>query len=194
MRLQRLRLEFRVELAAKVIRMIRDLADLHISAVGRFAGNLQATSSEHILKFAIELKPMPMPFADCQRSISLLRETARLQHAGPRTQPHRAAQFVDALQFSQLVNHPMRRYRIELGGIGVLQAADIARIFDHHGLHSQTNAEIRHFLDAREFNGVDHPLNAALAKTPRHQDAIVSFEFAFQLALFEMPQPQSSGY
>ena len=44
-----------------------------------------------------------------------------------RAQPHGAAQFVDALQLAQLVNHAMRRGGIEFGGIGVLHAAHVAR-------------------------------------------------------------------
>ena len=31
---------------------------------------------------------------------------------------------------------------IELGGIGVLEAADVARELDHHGLHAQADAEV----------------------------------------------------
>src|SRR5438270_5922598 len=46
-RLERLRLEFRMELAAEVIRMIFDLADLDIRVVGRLAGNLQPTARQH---------------------------------------------------------------------------------------------------------------------------------------------------
>src|SRR5665213_237907 len=124
MRFQRLRLELRMELATEIVRMPRDLTDFDVRAVRRFARNLQPVRREDFLKFPIEFEAMAVAFTDLRRAIGLLRETSGFQHAGPRAQPHGAAQFVDALQFSQLVNHAMRRDRIELGGICLLYTSD----------------------------------------------------------------------
>src|SRR6185437_8995280 len=102
MRFERLRLEFRMELAAEVIRMICDLANLDVHAVRRFARDPEAVRSQNFFELAIEFEAMPMPFADFSRPVRLLGKRAGLQHAGPRAQPHSAAQFVDAFQLAQL--------------------------------------------------------------------------------------------
>jgi len=46
------------------------------------------------------------------------------------------------------------------------------REFDDHGLHAQADAEVGHFPLAREADGLDHALDAALAKPAWHQDPI----------------------
>ena len=49
----------------------------------------------------------------------------------------------------------------------------------------EANAEIRHLPHARELDGVNHALDAALAESARHQDAVVLFQLALQPALLE---------
>src|ERR1039458_5152112 len=73
----------------------------------------------------------------------------------------------------------MRRSRIEFGGIRLLQAANVARKLDHHGLHAQADAEIRDLILAGVANSVQHAIDAALAETAGHQDAVVAFQLPF---------------
>src|SRR5579864_1245850 len=73
----------------------------------------------------------------------------------------------------------MRRGWVELGRVGALETANVARVFDHHGLHSQTDAEIRHLVLARKLDRVDHAFDAALAKSARHENAVVLLERSF---------------
>src|ERR1035438_2083107 len=119
-----------------------------------------------------------MTLGDFRLSVRLLRETAGLQFAGPRAQAHRAAQFVDAFQLAQFVDDAMRRAGIELAGVGVFQAADVAGVFDHRALHPQANAEVWNLPRARVLDRVDHAGNAALAESAGHQDAVAVFELA----------------
>ena len=77
----------------------------------------------------------------------------------------------------------MRRGRIELAGVGVVQPADVARKLDAGRLHAQADAEIRNFLLARVADGVQHALDAALAEAARHQDAVVVFELRLVIAI-----------
>ena len=67
MRLQRLRLELRMELAPDKVRMIRQLHHLHVSPVRRRSGNPQAGRNHRLFVFAIEFVTMPVPLADLQR-------------------------------------------------------------------------------------------------------------------------------
>src|ERR1017187_5418939 len=84
-----------------------------------------------------------------------------------------------ALQLAQLEDHPMRRSRIEFGGIRLLQAANVARKLDDHGLHAQADAQIRDLILAGVANSVQHAIDAALAETAGHQDAVVAFQLPF---------------
>ena len=77
---------------------------------------------QHGFVFAIEFVAMAMALADFGLSVSPAREAVFGQQAGIRAQAHGAAELVDALQLAQLVNHAIRRGRIELGGIGRARA------------------------------------------------------------------------
>jgi len=59
MRLQRLRLELRMELAAQHPGMLGDLANLDVSLVGRLAGDAQPAGGQTLLVFAVEFVAMP---------------------------------------------------------------------------------------------------------------------------------------
>src|SRR5439155_19167241 len=98
--------------------------------------------------------------------------------AGPAAQPHGTAQIVDAFQFAQLEDHPVRRPGIEFGGVRGLQSAYVARVFNHHGLHAQADSEIRDCALARVADGVEHAVNAALAEAAGHQDAVVASQLS----------------
>jgi len=115
MRLQRLRLELRMELAAEEVRMARDFHDLDISCVGRGAAQPQSAASKQRFVLAIELVPVPVPLADLRRSaVGLGSQRILLQDAGPRAQPHGAAHLFHTQQFTQLVNDAVLRGRVEL--------------------------------------------------------------------------------
>ena len=66
--------------------------------------------------------------------------------------------------------------RAELGRVGILDAAQVARRFDHGHLHAEADAEIRHVAFARELRGLDLSFRAALAEAAGHQDAVDVFE------------------
>src|SRR6185436_15053228 len=73
-------------------------------------------------------------------------------------------------------NHTIGRSLVELGGIRLLQPADVARELDHHGLHSQADPEIRDLVFARVADGLQHSLDSAASKSARNQDAVEGFE------------------
>src|SRR5271156_6117258 len=123
MRLQRLRLEFRMELASDEKRMPRNLDDLHVSAVRSRTGNAQPGSHHRLFVLAIKFVTMPVPLADLRLPIHFVSQRSGLELAWPCPQPHGAAQFFHTSQFAQLVNHAMRGSRIELARVGIRQSA-----------------------------------------------------------------------
>src|SRR5579859_4900071 len=178
MRLHGLRLELGMELAAEKPGMVGYLADLDVGLVGSFPGDFEAAGFERLFVFAVELVAVAVALADFSHSIGTVRETILGQHAGPRAEAHRSAQLVHALQLAQLENHAVGRGWIELGGIGALEAADVARVLDHHGLHAQADTEIGNFVLARVADRVDHAFDATLTEAAGHQDTVVLVERA----------------
>src|SRR5579884_4073049 len=171
MRLQRLRFELRMELAAEIPGVILEFADLDIGGVRRLSRDAQAVAGKPLLEIAVELVAVTMALADLRRAVGLRGEASFGQLARVRAQAHGAAQLIHALQLTQFVDHAMRRRGIELGGIGALHSADVARELDHHRLHAEANSEVRNLLLAREANGIDHAFDAALAESARHQNS-----------------------
>src|SRR5579871_5831210 len=60
MRLQRLRFEFRVELASEEPRMVRHFHDFNVHTIRRAARNAETSACERLVKFAIKFVPMSM--------------------------------------------------------------------------------------------------------------------------------------
>src|SRR5689334_12156122 len=161
-RLERFGFEFRMELAPEIPGMIRKLTDLDVNSIRRLAGDTEAAFDQALFMLAIEFVAMPMPFADLRHAIGLARAAALSQHARIGAQTHGAAEFIHALQLAQLVNHAVGRGWIELSGIGVLHSAYVSCKLDHHGLHAETNAEIRNPVFASIPDRRNHSFNAAL--------------------------------
>src|SRR5712671_7606648 len=124
--------------------------------------------------FAVEFIAVAMALADFELAVSLMRKRSGLQLARPRAEPHGTAHFVHAQQFAQFVNHAIRRLRIELGAVRLLQACNISSVFNRRALHAQANAEEGNFVLASKLNGINHALNAALAESARNQDTVVA--------------------
>src|ERR1035437_7396623 len=168
--------ELGMELAAQIPRMVGEFADFDVGIVRRLAGDLEARRLQALFVFAIELVAVAMALVDFARAVGVVCHTALAQAASPASQPHGAAQLVDTLEFAEFEDDAMRRARIELGGIGGLQSAHIAREFDHQGLHAEADPEVRHLAFARELDGVEHAVDAALAEAAGHQNAVVIFQ------------------
>src|SRR5579859_6878343 len=172
MRLQRLRFEFRMELAAQKVRMVGKFHDLYISPIGSCAGKLQPRPGQDSLILPVELIAVAMPFTDLGGAVCFGGQTVESELARPRTQTHGAAQFVDAAQLPQLVNDAMGSAGIELAGIRVFKPTDVAGEFYAGRLHAEADAKIGDFVFAGITNSVQHAFNAAFAETAGNQDAI----------------------
>src|SRR4029077_13567524 len=161
-----------MELAGEKPGVVRSLDDFHIFSIRGAASDAEPGSGERFFVFAIKFVPVPVTFADFRGSVSSVGRGIFLDLAGPGAEAHGAAHFVHAEQLAQLVNHAMRRLRIEVGAVRAGEPRNVARIFNRRALHSQTYAEKRNLVRARIFDRVDHSLNAALAKSAGDQDTV----------------------
>src|SRR5580698_315366 len=183
MRLERLRLEFRMELAADKMRMVGQLHHLHVSSIGGRTGDAQSRRRQRPFILAVEFITMPVALADFGRPINPVRQRVWLDLARPRAKTHRAAKLFNAAQFAQFVDHPMRRCRIELARVCLGQSHHIARKLDASRLHAQANSEIWDFLFARITNRDQHAFDTSLAESARNQYPVIAFKLCFN-ALF----------
>src|SRR6516162_10237141 len=117
-----------------------------------------------------------MAFADFALTVSFVREGAGFQPAGPSAEPHRPTHFVNAEEFAEFVNDAVGRLRFEFRAVRLRQSRSIAGVFNSGALHAEADSEEGDFMLAGELDGVDHTLNAALAKTTRNQNAVVAFQ------------------
>src|SRR5215470_19743490 len=101
MRFERLGLEFRMELAAEEPGMLGGFDDLDVVLVGRAPGNLESGRNQGLFMLAVEFIAVAVPLADLELAVGLGCKRTRLELAGPGSQAHGAAHFVDAQQFAQ---------------------------------------------------------------------------------------------
>src|ERR1700730_9158815 len=162
-----------MELAAEKPGMVGRLDDFDVILVRSPARDAQAGAGEDFLVVAVELVAMPVPLVNFELAVGAMRERAQLELASPGAEAHGAAHLVDAQQLAQLIDHAMRRLRIEFRAIGLLEFGDVASVFNGRALHAQADPEERNLMLAGVANGVDHPGNAALSEPPRDQNPAV---------------------
>src|SRR5271166_6565882 len=165
-----------MKLAPDEMRVVRQLHDLDVSAIGRRTGNPQACGYHRLFVLAIEFVTMAMPLADLQLAVDLVRQRAGLNFAGPRTQTHGAAKFFYTAQLAQFVDYAMRSRRIEFARICIRQADHVARELHTGGLHSQANPEVRNFFLTSITDCDQHPLDTTLPETARNQNSVVTLK------------------
>src|SRR5215475_9498567 len=176
MRLEWLRLKFRMELAANEMRMISQFYHFDISAIRCRSRNAQAGRRHRLFVFPIEFITMAMPLADFTLFVNAKCQCVGLDLASPCAQAHCAAEFFHPPQLTQLVNHTMRRCGVEFTGISLSQTNYIARKFNTRCLHSQANAEVRHLVLTCIADRDQHTLNTAFAEPTRNENSVVAFE------------------
>src|SRR4030088_1487933 len=119
---------------------------------------------------------MPVTLADFGLAVNPVSQRVGLDLASPRAQPHGTSEFLHPAQFAQLVDHAMGCRRIEFAGVRLCQSNHIAGKFNTCSLHAQTNTEVRNLFLPRITDSNQHPLDAALAKTPWDENSVVTFE------------------
>src|SRR5216684_2785516 len=121
---------------------------------------------------------MPMTLTDFPLAVNPVSQRVRLDLASPGAQTHGTSKFLHAAQFAQLVNHAMRRRRIEFAGVCLRQSNHVAGKFNAGSLHAQTDAEVRNLFLPGITDSDQHPLDTAFAKTTRDENSVVTFELS----------------
>ena len=113
-----------------------------------------------VLVGGVDLVAVPVALGDFGRAVNCPDLAAARQQSGIRAEPHGAAEIAAGAALLQLVAfHPFGHqadHRLARGaefrGIGVLDAAEIARRLDHRHLHAEADAEIRNLALAGELD------------------------------------------
>src|SRR6185437_6954727 len=192
-RLEGLRFQLGVELHADEPGVTGDLDDLGQFAVGRHAGEAQPLVLETALVVDVDLVAVAMTLADIGGAIELAHPTARRQHRLVGAEPHRAAEIaVRPAPLELVAAHPFRHqpdHRVsagtKLGRARLRQVGEMTCRLDDGHLHAEADAEIGHPTLAGEARRFDLALGAALAKPPRHQNAVDAFEMLDRVLLLE---------
>src|SRR5579859_994 len=180
MRLERLRLQFRMELHADEPGMVRELDDLGQHAVRRHAGELQARRLQPLLVADVHFIAMTVAFRNVGGAIGVGDPAVGGQDRLVSAESHRATQvavgrtllqFVAAGPFGHQANDWLVG-RAELSRARLGQPREIARCLDHRHLHAEADTEERHVALAGELHRLDLALGATLAEAARHQDAV----------------------
>src|SRR3989344_1024468 len=188
MRLQRACFQFRMELRAEEERMLffRKFGYLHELPVRRRAREHEPRFGELRDIFRIHFKAVTMPLGYLLLPIRLLRDGTGLELARIGSQAHGAAVVLLGELLSlirQYHDDGVRRLRIDLGRVGILEARDMPRVFHRKQLHAVAEAEIRDLVLAGEPYRVDLPLDAGFAESARDEDAVVLRELLHLLRI-----------
>ena len=158
--------------------------DLRQDAVGRHAGKAHAALLEPALIGGVDLVAVAVTLGDFGLAVDLGHPAAAREHRRISAKPHGAAeiaahrallQFVPFQPLRHKADHRLRS-RAELGRVGFLDAAQIARSLDNRHLHAEADTEIRNVALARKARRLDLAFGAALAEAARHQNAVDLFE------------------
>ena len=124
-------LELRMELATDEPGMIHYFHHFREAVVRGVSHDPHAIGSQRLLIFPVEFVTVAVALRDLGLTIGLNRPRVGIEDAGLGSQAHGADQIIDASQFPQLVDDTMGCGGIELGTMGLFQAASVAGKFNH---------------------------------------------------------------
>src|SRR5499427_3665363 len=180
MRLKRPRFQLRMELDANEPGMIVILDNFRQDPVGRHARKTHAPLLEAAFVCRVDFVAVAVALGDFSRAINLRHSAYAGQDRIISAKPHGAAEVAARAALLQLIafepfghqsDHRLGRLA-ELRGIGVFDAAQIARGFHNRHLHAKADPEIRHVPFARELCCLDLSLGAALTESARNENAV----------------------
>src|SRR4029078_961122 len=150
MRLERPRLQLRMELHAEKPGMVFVFDDLRQDPVGRHSGKTHAALFEASLIRSVDFVTAAMTFRNFGCPIYLRHTTAAREHCIVGAEPHGAAALAAPAPFLRLIAlEPLRHQaddrlgcRAEFCRVCVLDATQIARGLEYRHLHSAANPDL----------------------------------------------------
>src|SRR5436309_2991430 len=161
-----------MELAGHEVRVVLDLDDLDQLLLRPDARDQQPVLLERLEVVVVDLVAVAVALADDPLAVERRRAAAVAEQDRIEAEAHGATLVGERPLLGQQIDHEVRGVGSELGRVGALQAAHVARVFDYRALHAEADAEVRHALLARVAHRLDLALDAAVAEAARHQDAV----------------------
>ena len=169
---------FGVELCAYVPALLGYLDDFHKVGSRVDARTLHALGFKLLQIGIVELITMAMSFPDERYfSVGFPYATAFHQFAFVGTQTHGASHLRDVLLFLHHVNHVVGRRSVHFAAVGILVTQHIARKFDNHHLHAQTDAEGGDVVRATVFGCNDLPFDTSCAEAGADDETCQACQF-----------------
>eukprot|EP00978_Attheya_sp_CCMP212_P010348 scaffold24995_cov46-Attheya_sp.AAC.2 len=199
--MERTALEFRMILAGDIVRVLLrvEFCHLHAGSCRVPSYKFQAGVVNDGCQFGIHLVAMPVPFLDGiltaieflnfaaeNRLIIITTVLAWQKLGGAFSKTHGPAHFSGVHLGHENDSRVLRGF-IELGRICSGPSHDVARIFHHHCLKSQTNAQVWFFVHPTIFSRLEFSLKAPITEPSRHNDPIRRFEKAPGSVLVLLP-------
>src|SRR5262249_12461770 len=170
MRIPGARAELRVELAGHEPWVIGQLDDLDELLVRPDAGDAEAPLLERVEIVVVDLEAVPMPLLDHALPVRSRGGAPFPQHDRVEPEAHRAALVLDVALLGQKVDHVVARRRIELCRVRPAETRDMAGELDDGALHPQTDSEVWHALLPGVADGLNLPLDPAVAEAAGDED------------------------
>lgn len=177
-RLGRAGLELRMSLSGHIerVHLARKLDELGEFAVRTLAGNAQTRFTQTVLICHVHFVTVTMTFSDMRGAVQFRDDGTffKLSRIGAKT--HGVSHVTIAGDDVFLLLHGCddwgRAIGLELGGVRVLQAEDVAGVFDDHGLQAEAQAEGRQLVLTGELQGTDLAVDATDAEASGNDDAV----------------------
>src|SRR5262245_42940783 len=115
---------------------------------------------------------MPVAFIDLLPTVEFQGQGVFLEHTGVGSQSHGSPLGVDAPLRRHQVDNRVRAVRIELAGIGPVQATHVTSKLDHGHLHSEADAEERNMILPRVADRLNLSFATAIAESTWHQNSV----------------------
>ena len=171
-------LKFGVELHADEEVVCGNFDRLYEASVGRGACYYHTRALYFRAEVVVELISVAVALGNFVRAVRLFHHTA--EHlAGICAEAHSAAHLYAVLVWHQ-VYYAMLRSGVELSGVCVLIAENVARVFDDRRLHTEANAEVGNIVFTGVFCRKDFALYAAVSEAAGDEYSVhVAEEFFY---------------
>ena len=132
--------------------------------------------AQEILVGHVHLIAVAVTLGDMRGAVQLRNEGVLLQLGRVAAQTHGVAHVAvagdDVLLLLHRGDDRVGAVGLELGGVRVLDAQHVARVFDDHGLQAEAQAESRQLVFARVLERADLAVDATDAEAARNHDAV----------------------
>jgi hypothetical protein len=164
-----------VELHADEVGVLFELHNLHALAEVVLADKVETRLGQSVDVLRVDLISVAVTLQDLASLTVKLADlgpfASGLEDSGAESQPHGTSEVgLGALRHED--DDGFRSFGRDLDGMGVLESADVASVFDNGNLHSQANSQVRRLVLSGPFRGRNHSLCASRSESTGNQDSV----------------------